>query len=372
MFERIQGQDSTLEVLKRAVKLEKIAQSYLFYGPEGVGKFTSALYFGMAVNCLSELGEKPCGKCSSCVKLLQFSHPDFLYLFPTPNYDMSPEGEIKDNKMLREYESFLENKREKPWKEYFFSGNIGLRLDSVRMLQHRINLSRNEAKYKIFIIERAEMMNMSSANAFLKTLEEPPDDVMIILISAKPESLLPTIISRCQKVSFQKLSRQVIEKELLDNRGCELIIAKTIARIADGNMEKALCLIEEQKTESRQSVLTLISLIVNGDDLGFMSYIEKYKTLKNVSELIDVIRNLVIWLTDVACFYTCPDEIVNIDRLELIEQIAATNSLIEEQITEIIRFLETMIKRLEGNVNPHLVGIEIYLQLKQYMKPVGN
>ena len=367
MFNKILGQVHTLEILKRAINEKKIAQSYLFYGPEGVGKFSTALFFGMSVNCLATSDRRPCGECSSCSKFLNFNHPDLLYLFPTPNYEMTTDGEIKDSKSLKEYESFLENRRENPWREFYFNGSIGLRLDSIRILQQRINLSRIEGNYKVFIIERAEMMNVNSANAFLKTLEEPPDDVIIILISTKPESLLPTILSRCQKISFQKLTRQIIEQELIDNRGCELIVAKTIARIADGNMEKALSLIGEQRTESRQSVLTLISLIVQGDDLGFISFIDKYKTLKNVSELIDVIQNLLIWLSDIAYFYTCPKEIVNIDRLELIERIAADNYLLEEHIAEIISFLETMIKRLEGNVNPYLIGIEIYFRLKQFI-----
>lgn len=372
MFERIQGQDQIIEMLKRAIRDGKIAHSYLFYGPEGVGKFTTALLFAMGVNCLSEPEKRPCGVCASCKKISKFNHSDFLYLFPTPNYNMSPEGEIKDNKQLNEYESFLQAKRDKPWEDFFFSGNIELRMDSIKMLQHRLNLSRNEARNKVFLIERAEMMNMSAANSFLKTLEEPPDDVIIILLTTKPESLLPTIISRCQKFSFHKLSRQVIEQELTDNRGCELITAKTIARIADGNMKRALSLNSTEKTESRQSVLNLIAILIQGDDTEFISYIDKYKTLKNVSELKEVIQNLIIWLCDIACFNISPEEIVNIDRLELIEKIANNNQLLEEDVSGVISYLETMLKRLDGNVNPHLVGIDIYFRLKPYFIQAGT
>lgn len=368
LFENIKGQNHALKILERAVNEGKVAQSYLFYGPEGVGKFTTALNFAMALNCRSGKESIACGVCTACLKIKAFNHPDFLYIFPTPNFEISVEGEIKDGKMLSEYERYLNIKKETPWKEFFFSGAVGIRIDSIRLLQHRINLSRNEAKYKVFLIEKAEMMNNSAANAFLKTLEEPPEDVIIILTTAKPESLLPTIISRCQKISFQRLSRQVIEKELTENHGCDLIIARTIARIANGNMKKALSLSSEERTESRQSVLTLIGLLLQGDDLGFIEYIDKYKTLKNVSELIDVIHNLIIWLSDIAFSSTSPDEIVNIDRLEMLQNIAEHNPLIVEQINDIIAFLETMIKRLQGNVNPHLVGIEIFFRLKPYLQ----
>ena len=93
MFSKIKGQDKAISILKRAIVNDKIANSYLFFGPDGVGKFTTALYFGMALNCHSTLEKRPCGLCPSCRKFLSYSHPDMIYVFPTSKLDISLEGE---------------------------------------------------------------------------------------------------------------------------------------------------------------------------------------------------------------------------------------------------------------------------------------
>ena len=205
MFRNIKGQERGISILINALKQDRIAQSYLFYGPDGVGKLTTALYFGMAINCQAESSRRPCGICNSCKKFLAFSHPDFNFIFPFPNpprSDISVDGSIKSEQSIEEYKGYIENKQKTPWKDYNFSKNVGIRISSIRMLEHRINLSANEARKKIYIIEHADMMNRQAANAFLKTLEEPPIDTVIILTTSKMHSLLPTILSRCQKVPF--------------------------------------------------------------------------------------------------------------------------------------------------------------------------
>lgn len=366
MFEKIKGQDQAIDILKRSIKENKIASSYLFFGPEGVGKFTAALYFAMGVNCLSEkIDERPCGVCTSCRKISQFNHPDFLYLFPAPKADLSVDGEIKESKILSEYTDFLQNKRETPWREFFFSKNIEIRIDSIRMLQHRANLSNNEGRYKVIILEDADLMNNNAANAFLKTLEEPPNSVVIILISSKPESLLPTIHSRCQKIPFSKLTKVEIENLLIESKYTDDITAKKAARIADGNVKKAIRVTEENDDGIREKSNEFIGLALQKDDIGFIAYFENYKSTKNVGELKEIINNLIIWLSDIVYFQNAPDQIVNIDNLTILERIVKNNPQLEHQILRSIGFLEEMLKRLDGNVNPHLVGIEIYFHLKR-------
>ena len=365
MLSRIRSQDHVVRIIKNAICEDKLSHSYLFVGPDGVGKFTTALYFAMAVNCLAETDYRPCGNCTSCQKIESFSHPDLIYLFPSPNADISPEGEIKDAKLLAEFESYIENKRNTPWQEFYFSTNIGIRIDAVRMLQHRLNYSLIEGRYKIVIIERAEMMNISASNAFLKTLEEPPSDVIIILTSSKQESLLPTIVSRCQKINFQKISRKTIEIELTSRGQYDPIAIKTAARIADGNMEKAINLIGEQTPELRQKALEFCDLIANGDDLAFIDFSNQFKSLKTVREFIEILQYLIVWLSDISFSIHSPEEIVNVDNLPQLEYIVYAKPLLDEQIPDLISFLELMIRRLEGNVNPQLIGIEVFNRLSK-------
>lgn len=360
MFSRIRGQSRVINILQKALQLDKIANSYLFHGPDGVGKFTTALYFGMALNCQSEIDTKPCGICSSCRKFLNFTHPDFVFIFPSPNLDVSPEGEVKSDKLLNEYQDYIKNKIETPWKEFIFSSKVEIRISSIRMLEHKINLTPNEAKYKVYIVEDAESMNINTANAFLKTLEEPPQDALIILTSANPNSLLPTILSRCQKITFQALPRDIIEKELIENRFLENIEAKLYARIANGSMEKALRLVDSSSIESRENALELIKIILDHDDLRFIEYASEFRSVKSQTKLAEIISHLIIWTSDLTYLKIAPTEIVNLDNTEMLEKMYLKNPAVENYVYDLIEYMEKTLKLLVGNINPQLVLTSIY------------
>lgn len=358
MFEKIKGQNKAISLLKRAVESGKIANSYLFYGPAGVGKFTTALYFGMMINCSAAHDKRPCGYCSSCSKFRNFSHPDFLFTFPTPKLDISLDGEIKSAKILEEYKDYIKNKIETPWKKFYFSKNIEIRIDSIRMLEHRINLSPNEGTKKIYIVEYAEMLNEKTANAFLKTLEEPPHDTVIILTTSKLNALLPTIISRCQQIKFYPISQKLIEEELKNQRYLEDTEAKIFARIANGNMEKALVLAEEDSSEVRQNVLIFLQIVISQNDAKFIEFSANFKGSKNI--LQELISHLIIWISDIAYLQNYPENIINIDSLEMVKQLFMKNPKVENYAFEMIEFLENMQHKLARHVNAQLILIEIY------------
>jgi DNA polymerase III subunit delta' len=364
MFNKIEGQDKAIDILQRALKQNKVANSYLFYGPEGVGKFTTALYLGMAMNCLATLDKRPCGVCPSCKKFLSFSHPDLIYVFPfpkeSPQNDISVTGEIKTEKFLEEYKAYIEHKIKTPWKEFFFSKNIGIRIASIRMLEHRIQLTPNEGAYKICVVEDADQMNIKAANAFLKTLEEPPEDTIIILTTSKPNSLLPTIISRCQQIQFYPVSKNKIEKKLLSYETLEIFEAKMLARISNGNMEKALRLMEGEKIEVREQTLQFLNFVISNNDLKFIELSNQFRTSKNLTKLQEIISQLIIWLSDIIYFTHQQSEITNLDKTEILEILYERNPNVEDYAPELINFMEEMLQRLNGHVNPQLVIIEIY------------
>jgi DNA polymerase-3 subunit delta' len=110
-------------------------------------------------------------------------------------------------------------------------------------------------------------MTTQAANAFLKTLEEPPPDTIIILTSSRPNSLLPTITSRCQQIPFVPIARKLIEQKLEENKSLENIEAKMYARIANGNMEKGLRLVEEGRIETREQTVEFLHILINQNDL---------------------------------------------------------------------------------------------------------
>ncbi len=363
LFERIHGQDRTLSILQHAVQENRFAQSYLFHGPRGVGKFTAALYFGMALNCHASKDRRPCGTCPSCRKFLSFTHPDFIYIFPTPNLNITPEGEIKNTKMLAEYQSYIDNRRDTPWKEFFFSSNVEIRRDMILMLQHWISMSPNEGRYKIYIIENADLLNISASNTFLKTLEEPPPDTVIILTTTKPDSLLPTIRSRCQKIAFQAVPRTDIEKILQRERALDGVEAKTYARIANGNVEKALQLIEDGGIELRKVSLDFMEILAANDDLAMIDFLRHQRGKLTQGALSDFISYVNLWLGDIANYKNNPSDIANIDKSELFDFFYRRKHDVDEQIGVMVQYLDELKRRVEGHVNPTLILIELYQYL---------
>jgi len=360
MYKKIKGQDRSIDLLKRAIRTDKIAQSYLFYGPEGVGKFTTALYFAMSLNCHSEIEKRPCGFCNSCKKYLSFSHPDFIYVFPTPNLKLTADGEIKDEKLQKEYQDYINNKIHTPWKEFFFSQNVEIRIDNIRMLEHRIHLSPNEGNYKTYLIEQADLMNIQAANAFLKTLEEPPKDTIIILTSSKINSLLPTILSRCQKIPFSALSKTIIEEVLEETRFLKPIEAKMYARIANNNMEKAIRLSDEGILASRQETIKFIEIVLKQTSYEFLQFSENYRTSKSKHLLAEIISQLIIWLADLVYLENEPEQITNLDNTELLEECYHQNPQVDCYVNDMMFFLETMQKKLDRHVHSQLILFEIY------------
>jgi len=175
-FHDIIGQDKAINILERTIQRGRIASSYLFAGEPGIGKKCTAVTLAKALNCLTSPGAA-CDECPSCRKIDSGIHPDFLLI--------SPE-----------------------------SGQI--RVEEIRAIDEMLSLKAFEGRYKIVIVDDADTMNQYAANAFLKTLEEPPADSLIILVSSNPGRLPDTIRSRCSRINFTPLSSAACEKVLLN------------------------------------------------------------------------------------------------------------------------------------------------------------
>ncbi len=365
MFSNIKGQQRAIKILKKSIENKKVGQAYLFYGPNGVGKVTTALYLAMTLNCANPTGNGACGYCNSCKKIENLSHGDLIYLFPSINLEMSEEGEIKNSKAMKEYKDFIENRIHNPWKKFYFSGNSEIRLDVIRMLQHRLTFSITEGKYRVVIIEDADKMRVDAANSFLKTLEEPPENTIMILTTSRPDYILPTIKSRCQEIQFVPLSNNIIEAELKRHVSLEDIQRKIISKIANGDLEKAFEIAEYGHLEARQDMVKLIEIALKSDDIEFLIMLEQYKTSAKKNQLADLISFMIILFSDLSLILNGHDDIVNMDLVELLEKIISKNDRIDREILEILEFLEKMKSQLKGNVNIQLIFISIYFYLNK-------
>ncbi|MDR1123137.1 MAG: DNA polymerase III subunit delta', partial [Elusimicrobiota bacterium] len=214
-FKKILGQDKAVNTLKGFIKSGRVPRAMIFGGPAGVGKAAAALEFAKTLNCLdaaSAAAQDNCGFCTNCKHIDAKTHPDII--FADFAYQAALRGEEVEKQQT-------------------------LRVDTVRALTAASQQRAALAKWKVYIIDSAEKMNDEAANALLKFIEEPPQNTVWILISAKREAMLATIKSRCQTVNFAPLAADIIENILKDNF-VEAALAARAAGYAGGSTAKAM------------------------------------------------------------------------------------------------------------------------------------
>ncbi|MBN2564444.1 MAG: DNA polymerase III subunit delta' [Candidatus Eisenbacteria bacterium] len=229
---RIKGQDRAVGYLMSAFESGRLSHAYLFQGPDGVGKETTALAFAQALNCEAG-GLDGCGQCRACKMAAGLSHPDIHLIFPVPTT-------IKPAEMAELLADYT--------RDGFRDVDFGRKsaIISVDTILSEMVAKANQKPYlgpwKVFVVADADAMTTEAANTLLKTLEEPPDQTIIILTTSRPNALPVTVVSRCQSVPFAALSRAVVREVLLsDGRlSFDEASASTAALLAQGSAGNAV------------------------------------------------------------------------------------------------------------------------------------
>jgi DNA polymerase-3 subunit delta' len=226
-FKEIIGQENAAVFLRQVMANDRIASAYLFAGIQGIGKTTTAMAFALLLNCIDPVDGDGCGKCPSCKKIIAGNHPDLVVI--------EPDQEKK---------------------------TIGI--NQIREINRRLAFSPVLGQYRITVIDPAEGMTSEAANAFLKTLEEPPSGNIFILNVRDPGELLPTIVSRCQKVPFKPLPTEKIVQWLTRERTLDGEKAKILARLSEGSLGRALRMAEGDLLADRASWVHMLDRAING------------------------------------------------------------------------------------------------------------
>ena len=300
-FNAIIGHDQPKRFLQAAMQRDRLAHALLFHGDEGIGKRLVATVLAQAVNCEAVPPLDPpdaCGVCRSCHQIEIGVHPDVTIITAT-----SGKGETEET---REIES-----------RFIYRPLVGVR--------------------KIVILNNADLLRQEAANALLKTIEEPPPDSLIILVSRRPDSLLATIRSRCQEIRFAPLPLETVKTTLRERRSLSEADAQFLAVVSGGRLGFALEADAEALRAERAAFL----------QLGWLA----------------------AWFRDLARVKVGGDRdrLINMDRLEELDAQAARLPL--ERILELSAFVESMERGLDRNLNKVLLLEALLLRLRQFLQP---
>ena len=292
-WDRIVGHDWAVQLLSGAIRNGRVGHAYLITGPPQIGRATLARTFAQALNCEAAPEERPCGRCRSCRLIAQEHHPDVHLLLP----------------------------------EVSARGTAAIKVDQIRELQRQLQLSTLEGRYRIAILKQFDAANPSAANAFLKTLEEPPPSVILLLTAADADSLLPTIASRCRTINLRPLDADTIEESLMAQWGVAPDDALLLAHLADGRPGWAVAASKDKSIlKARQQDLLQLREALDGRRVRRFAMAEKLS--RKPETLPEMLQNWLSWWRDVAMIAFCQDcvdhvvPISNIDQRRTLEEMA--------------------------------------------------
>jgi DNA polymerase-3 subunit delta' len=318
------GQKRAVSLLQRSLKSGAVSHAYMFIGPAHSGKMTLARDLAKALNCQGE--EPPCGQCDPCRKIQESKHADVQ----VTGISSDDTGETKSKT------------------------EIGI--DRIRQLQHSASLPPFEGKYKVYIIENAEMLSVEAANALLKTLEEPESRMVFILLVSDSNLLLETVVSRCQKVELVPVSLSEAEDALVKNWGVESEKAALLARLSRGRLGWAVsAALDESITEQRTEMLERMLEVIDADTEERFAYSSQLATKfgQDRGYVYDRLDMWLDWWRDMLLIKTgLGDNITNIDRIDELKKMAGGRNL--SGIREFIRGIQTAGEQLRQNANPRL------------------
>lgn len=321
---QIKGQDKPIHILKKATQQGRLAHAYLFSGPDGVGKKTTAIALAQTLNCREQAGDA-CMECPSCRNIEKGQHPDVRLVEVKP-----------DSKFIK--------------------------IESIRGLQQEVACKSYEGRVKVQIIDQADKLTLQAANCLLKTLEEPPANSLLILVSAHPYNLLPTISSRCQHLAFKQLLLEDIE-ELLGDRGLSPSQCRLVGFFCQGSLAQALDVDPEQLLAEREQIT---KDIISRFPLSGVELLDIAQKLARDGEQVErLLKWLLLWYRDLLIINRTKMQagLVNIDMWPELSRQAALFTLAD--LLGKLYTIEQTKCHLERNINAQLALETMFMDLNR-------
>ena len=322
LYSQVAGQEEIKRSLINSINKNQVSHCYLFEGPEGMGKHELAYIFAQSLFCL-DFHDEPCNQCKNCIKVISFNHPDLHII----------NGEGK-----------------------------GIKREDIDVLIESIYRKPYEADIKVYIIKDAHLMTPQAANTFLKTLEEPPEDAVIILLTVNSNLLLPTIVSRCQEFKFRGVSKETI---MLRLKGADYQRAELAAEYSKGIISKAINIVKgkDDILIKREEIIKIFDKIINSDSeiiYELENYFDDEKD--NIDSIIEI---MTIWIRDVMFVQNKMEGLaINKDCMELLK----THGNRMKANSDLIEFMQNINDGIKSNVNYRLAIDNMLLRIQEDFK----
>jgi len=332
-FSEILGHERQIAVIRRNAVTGQMPPAYLFHGEEGIGKRMIAMELAKAVNCTGE--HEPgdsCGVCQDCRNIVSGCHPNISVMALEANPDT---GKMRQ----------------------------AITVDQVRAAQDYLSLKAVGEGRKILIVDGAHLMNEEAKNAFLKTLEEPPEMSHVVLVTSRPGSLLATILSRCRAVSFQPLKEGLVAKLLAERAGMDPAEALFVAGMTGGRVGEALSADPADLAERRRYVMDVFEFLPGSSYSGAVKKAEEVS--KKEGGLEDLAFFGTLWFRDLLVILLGGDEALAYNRDMGAGLQACASRMTAYRCEEAIGLLKDTGRALERTYNRRLLAEDLFFRLKE-------
>ena len=382
-WKEIIGQYTVKNLLQKAIIEEKVAHAYCFIGIEGVGKEAVAVEFAKAVNCEAPVIDNgkfdACGRCISCRMMKSLQHPDvqIIYSLPSPKSIDSRRDNITEklsDEQISEIQEQNALKASNPYYKIRISKASQIKIAQIREVKRSLSLAPNSQGRRFILVFNAEDMTTESANAFLKTLEEPHSNTTIIMTTSQPQLILPTILSRCQQVYFQNLPDDELELHLVNQLNLDRTEARLAVTIGQGSYLKSVEALDEGMKNLRNQVVDLLRTALK-KRIYRVELIAKLQPLLSVKDknFVDkILLILLLWLRDANNLINTElkGEIINIDQITFLQSFA--RNFQDKAVDKVLILIEDAMKNNRRNVNQQLLLVNLFIEIRKKILLAGN